>query len=282
MALKAIVPLANKQRLKLFMYGDAGVGKTTASCVLPAPYIIDSEKGTVNYSDMICKCGGAVFQTTDMNEVREELRQLRTEKHNFKTLVIDSITPLYFNLVEYCEKEYGTEYGRHYGEANKIMRGFVNLLMSLDMNVIITAHSKVVYGDNMQKIGLTFDGWKKLDYIFDLVLELRRLTPTRRQAKVVKTRIDTFPDGEKFEWTYSALLERYDNNELSRETNVVTTASDKQQAEVRHLANNVDGGTDYVRKCLVKIGIEVLNDLTDDQADKIIEGLSKKIGVANV
>ncbi len=40
------------------------------------------------------------------------------------------------------------------------------------MNVVITAHAKKEYGQNLQIIGQTFDGWKQLDYWFDLVVEL--------------------------------------------------------------------------------------------------------------
>jgi hypothetical protein len=44
--------------------------------------------------------------------------------------------------------------------------------MNLDMNVIVTAHAKTEYGANLSKLGYTFDGWRQLDYWFDLVVEL--------------------------------------------------------------------------------------------------------------
>jgi flagellar biosynthesis GTPase FlhF len=46
MALRAKKPEAVEKRLKLFMYGPAGVGKTTAAIQFPNAYIIDCEKGT--------------------------------------------------------------------------------------------------------------------------------------------------------------------------------------------------------------------------------------------
>jgi len=280
--LKAKEPQACTKRLKLFMFGDAGVGKTTSSCMLPSPYIIDGERGTDNYAELITKAGGAVLQTTDMDEVINEVRLLRTEKHPYKTLVIDPITPLYYDLVEKCELRVGSEWGRHYGEANKVMRRLVNLLMDLDMNVVMTAHSKAVYGDEMKKAGITFDGWKRLDYIFDLVLELRKKTPTKRYASVVKTRINSFPDGDTFEWSYEAIADRYDLKEIERKATVVEIASPEQVEKIISLAKGIKEGDELVAKWLKKGNVELITDLTKEQASKIITALKKKIGALNV
>ena len=277
MALRAKKPTNKTKRLKLFMYGDAGVGKTTAGLQLPMPYIIDAERGTENYHKKINKVGGAVFNTTDILEVIEEVRKLSTEEHGFKTLVIDPITPLYFDLIDKCELEVGSEFGRHYGEANKYMKRLINLIMRLDMNVVVTAHAKVVYGDDMKKLGITFDGWKKLDYIFDLVLELRKQTPTKRYAKVVKTRIESFPDGETFEWNYDSLTERFSQAELERDVDVITTATAAQVKEIETLSEKLVDGDDFVAACLRKAGVQQLLDLTEVQAQKVIDHFIKSL-----
>lgn len=277
MALRAKKPTNKTKRLKLFMYGDAGVGKTMAGLQLPTPYIIDAERGTENYHKKINKVGGAVFNTTDILEVIEEVRKLSTEEHDFKTLVIDPITPLYFDLIDKCELEVGTEFGRHYGEANKYMKRLINLIMRLDMNVVITAHAKVVYGDDMKKLGITFDGWKKLDYIFDLVLELRKQTPTKRYAKVVKTRIESFPDGETFEWNYDSLTERFSQAELERDVDIITTATAVQVKEIETLSEKLVDGDDAVAGFLRRAGVQQLLDLTEVQAQKIIDYFIKSL-----
>ena len=277
MALRAKKPTNKTKRLKLFMYGDAGVGKTTAGLQLPMPYIIDAERGTENYHKKINKVGGAVFNTTDILEVIEEVRKLSTEEHGFKTLVIDPITPLYFDLIDKCELEVGSEFGRHYGEANKYMKRLINLIMRLDMNVVVTAHAKVVYGDDMKKLGITFDGWKKLDYIFDLVLELRKQTPTKRYAKVVKTRIESFPDGETFEWNYDSLTERFSQVELERDVDVITTATAAQVKEIETLSEKLVDGSDAVTGFLRRAGVQQLLDLTEEQAQKVIDYFIKSL-----
>ena len=279
MALKGMKPTAAAKRLKLFMYGDAGVGKTTAACQMPKPYIIDSEHGSDNYSETINFVRGAVFHTVDIDEVIQEVRSLSVEDHDYRTLVIDPITPLYFDLVDKCEERVGSDWGRHYGEANKYMKRLINLLMRLDMNVVITAHAKAVYGDEMKKTGITFDGWKRLDYIFDLVLELRRSTPTKRHARIVKTRMETFPDGDSFEWSYKELVGRFSVNEMEREAESLVIADAAQIQKIVSLAANMVNGDTFIDKCVRKAKVDELSDLTGEQAEAMIEHLKTKLGV---
>jgi hypothetical protein len=280
MPLRAKQPEPQSRRLKLFMYGEAGVGKTTAACQMPKPYIIDSERGTDNYSDLINGVGGAVLQTTDIDDVVDEVRLLSVEPHDYLTLVVDPITPLYFDLVDKCEAKVGSDWGRHYGEANKTMKRLVNLLMRLDMNVVITAHAKPVYGDEQKRIGITFDAWKRLDYIFDLVLELRRNSPTKRVATVVKTRIETFPDGDRFDWGYEVLAERYDPKEMERAAEALEVSSGEQCQALADLAKRMVDGEDFIGKCLRKAGVDTLTDLTSEQADFMIEHIRKTLGAS--
>ena len=278
MALRAKEPSASERRLKLFMYGDAGVGKTTASCMMPSPYIIDSERGTDNYSELIKSSGGAVFQTTDVEEVIEEIRALSVEQHDYKTLVIDPVSPLYFDLVERMEEQVGNEWGKHYQEAGKHMKRLVNLLMRLDMNVIVTAHAKPEYGDDMKKIGTTFDGWKRLPYIFDLVLQLDKPTPSKRFARVVKTRINGFPDGETFPWNFEELTKRYSEEELERTAVAIEVATSEQVGFIKSFSEVMVDGGDFIDKCLKKAGVDYVSDLSIEQAEKMLTAMKKKVG----
>jgi len=141
--------------------------------------------------------------------VIQEVKSLLSVEHDFRTLVIDPITPIYNDLLEKCECKVGTDFGRHYGEANKTMKRLANLIMALDMNVVVTAHAKKEYGSNLAVLGQTFDGWRQLDYWFDLVIELGK-KGRKRFAKVVKTRVESFPDEDVFEWSYDAIRKRYD------------------------------------------------------------------------
>jgi len=236
MALRGSKPSPQAQRPKVLLYGDAGVGKTTAALQFPTPYILDTERGTTTeqYVRQIAKLGGAVFHTTDVFEVIQEVRSLQSEPHPYRTLVLDPVTTVYDDLVDRCSRQYGEEWGRHYREAGKTMKQLRNLLFRLDMAVIVTAHGKAEYGDDMKKVGTTFDGWKKLDFIFDLVVEMTR-RGTERWGRVRKTRYEQFKDNEEFRWTYDVFRSRFGPEVMERAAEVAPLATAEQIAELEVL-----------------------------------------------
>lgn len=280
MPLREKPPEAITKRLKAFMFSEAGVGKTTAAIQFPRPYIIDAEKGSENYDKLINGAGGVVFQSCDADEVVQEVKNLLTEKHDYRTLVIDPITPIYNDLLDKCEQQVGADFGRHYGMANKTMKRLMNFIMSLDMNVIITAHAKTEYGPNLSKLGYTFDGWKNLPYIFDLVLELSKVgegAMSTRNARVRKTRIEKFKDGEVFEWSYKAIKDRYDVSVLERQAQQVSLATPEQVREVKDLLNIVRLPDDTVEKWWKKANVDSWEDMPADAIAKCIEHVRKKL-----
>jgi hypothetical protein len=276
MALRAKKPTAVNKRLKLFMYGPAGVGKTTAAIQFPNSYIIDSERGSENYDKLITQSGSAVFQTNDINEVIAEVKALLTTKHDYRTLVIDPITTLYNDLLDKSEVKVGSDFGRHYGAANKEMKRLANLILALDMNVICTAHAKKEYGENLKVLGFTFDGWKQLDYWFDLVIELQK-KGKKRLGVVRKTRIETFPDEDVFEWGYESVKQRYDATMLERESAVVELATPEQVAEITTLLSVVRLPDGTVDKWFAKAGVDAWDDMPADVAQKCMDYIKQRL-----
>ena len=277
--LRAKKPEAVTKRLKLFMFGPAGVGKTTAAIQFPNSYVIDCEKGAENYDKLITESGSAVFQTTDMHEVIAEVKALLTTRHDYRTLVIDPITTVYNDLLEKAELKVGTDFGRHYGEANKTMKRLANLIMALDMNVVVTAHAKAEYGDNLKKLGYTFDGWRQLDYWFDLVVELGK-RGKKRQARVVKTRIEGFPDEDVFEWSYEGIKKRYDIAMLEKEATAVALAGSDQVRELKDLLNIVRLPEGTVDRWFAKAGVDLFEDMPADVVAKCIEYVKGRMPAA--
>lgn len=276
MALKGTTPEVVDQRLKLLMFGPAGVGKTWAAVQLPMPYIIDTEGGTNHYGEKIRESGGAVFQTTDMAEVIDEVRSLMTEQHPYQTLVIDPFTVLFNTLVEEGEREVGSDFGRHYQWANKFCKRLFNMLAMLDMNVIVTCHSKNEYGENMTVHGTTFDGWKKLDYLFDLVIELTK-AGQKRIAEVRKTRLLEFPDGDQFEWSYAALAERYGFERIEAAVVAVELATPEQCERLVDLIRLCSVSDSTTAKWLKKANATEWADMTAEQVGKCIAALEAKV-----
>lgn len=278
MALRAKKPEAIQKRLKALFYGSAGVGKTTAAIQFPKPYLIDTEKGAENdqYTKILQKAGGVVFQTSDFNELMMEVKALLTEKHEYKTLIIDPLTTLYNDLLDKSALKNGTEFGRHYSDANKQIKHLLNLLLRLDMNVIITSHAKNEYGANMSVLGQTFDCYKKLDYLFDLVFEIQKRGKDR-VGLVKKSRIETFPDTEHFPFSYEEIAKRYGKDVLERDAVAQELADDAQVKELVRLIDLIKVPEDVFQKWLDKSSSEKWEEMPKDAIQKCIDHLKSKI-----
>ena len=278
MALKATKPVVKNNRLKLFMYGNAKVGKTTLGIQFPKPYIIDTE-GTTDkqkYVDLIVKGEGVVLVTQDFDELVEQVKDLLTITHDYKTLVIDSLTILYNDLLDKSALKVGTEFGRHYGEANKKVKHLINLLLRLDMNVIITSHAKNEYGSKLEVLGSTFDCYKKLDYIFDLILEIQKRGKDR-VAIVKGTRLNEFEESTVFPCSYTEFSKRYSVEALERNAVAQEMADIYQVNELLRLIDLLKVPSDVYQKWLDKSGSDEWEEMPRDAIQKCIDYLQSKI-----
>lgn len=97
-------PQESNEPLMITLAGDAGCGKSTAASTFPAPYIIRT-KGEAMPRDAANKpaglepIGGRMKQVNgknvwDENELFEQLAALLKDEHEFKTLIVDSVTGL--------------------------------------------------------------------------------------------------------------------------------------------------------------------------------------------
>ncbi len=280
-ALRGVKAEETQQRLKVFFYGAAKVGKTTASIQFPKPYWIDTEGSADKpiYVELMKKSGGVVFQTQDFEEVVKEVKLLMTEKHEFKTLIIDSFTILYNDLIDKYEDSIGAEFGRHLAAANKRVKHLLNLLLRLDMNVIITSHSKSEYrveGKSMVNLGTTFDCYKKLDYLFDLIVEVQK-RGKERVALIKGTRFDCFKEDECFPFTYDEIASRYGKEVMEKDAVPVRIAEFNQVVELMKLIELIKIPEETVNKWLKKANSETLEEMPYDAIQKCIEHLKTQI-----
>lgn len=276
MALKAKKLEPVTKRLKLFMFGSAGVGKSTAAIGFPNSYVIDGEHGLDHYTEALEKAGSVVLQTTNADDVVEEVRALGTDKHSYRTLVIDPMTTIETDLIERAEKEFGPGDMRIWGKRDRTMRRLINLAVNLDMNVIVTAHGKIEYGEKMAKLGTTYDGWKRLIYIFDLALELEK-RGSKRVAIVRKTRLAGFPDGDSFEFSYAEIARRYGAEVVEREAVPVAAAKPERVATLRTLIDVVKLDEGTVDGWLKKNNVDALDDMPESAVEKCIAHIQSKI-----
>ena len=278
MALRGVKPVTIQKRLKALFYGMPGSGKSTAAASFPRTYFIDTERGVENdqYGTLITENGGAIFQTCDFEELLKEVKCLLAEKHEYKTLVIDPLTTIYNDLLDKSATKNGTEFGRHYGEANKKMKQLLNLLVRLDMNVIITSHAKNEYGASMVITGQTFDCYKKLDYLFDLVFEVHK-RGKERVGLIKKSRVESFVDGETFPFCYEEIARRYGRDILEKDQTPESFADAKQVKEINRLILLLKIPEETSQKWLEKAKSESFDEMPSDALQKCIDHLQSKI-----
>lgn len=289
--IKAKQPQEVKKRLKMFLYGPAGVGKTTAAIMFPQALVVDMEKGAQNYTGTIKKSNSSVLETTNPDDVKDEIRALLTEKHHFRTLIIDPITSYYGALQEKWartfEKHASNEkqaelqdYGmRFWSRVKSEYKSMQRLLMALDTNIIITAHQKDIYGNGMQKIGVGPDSMRGDDYFFDFVFQLENVNG-KRMAKTIKERAEIgkakFP--EYFEWNYQNFLKFYGADIIEKESTPVPMATPEQVEKVKKLLDVVKVSDDEITKWFDKAEVTDWDEMTEEQINKVISYLDKKLG----
>lgn len=293
MALRAKKPEEKQKRLKMFVYGPSGIGKTTASLLFPRAYVIDTEKGTDHYAKTINAMDSAVFQSNVFDDVMAEVKQLLTTKHEYRTLIIDPITQVYHSVQDkwsrIFEKHAKTEkeaevqdFGmRYWGRVKSDFKALQRMLMALDMNIIVTSHQKDLYGTGMTKIGVTFDSMKGEDYLYDLVFRLEK-KGDKRMAITIKERAEVghpkFP--QEFEWSYQNFLKFYGEEIITREAVAVPLATEEQIKKVKNLLEVVRVDESEVSGWLSKADVSDWSEMTSETIGKTINFLEKKLALA--
>jgi len=244
MPLKGKIPTQEEQRLKAFIYGPPGMGKTIAGLQFPNAYIIDTAKETSRYWKLVQQTNSVVFNCTDPYEVLEELKLLKNEQHRFQTVIIDEASTLYTNLQRiwtdkfvYAQSERSSKHKqsenenlledfgyRYWDKVKRDWKRILDLLKQLDMNVIINAHEKNKYGSNQNIIGVTSDSDKSDEYFFDFVFRLikrgQEYKAITEKQRILPLAIDPeakrFP--KEFTWDYPNLLKFYHKEYLEKST----------------------------------------------------------------
>lgn len=291
MALRAKKPEIREKRLKLFLFGPPGSRKTTSALQFPKSVLIDLERGSEQYTKTINKAGSIVLETNNPDEVMAEIKALLTEKHEYRTLIIDPVTIFYQALQDKWsrifehhaktekEKELQDFGMRYWGRVKGEYKSFLRMLLQLDMNLIMTSHQKDIYGPNMQKIGIGPDSMKGDNYVFDYVFRLNvvgdkaiAITEKQRSEPLEPQK---FPS--EFEWNYQNFLKFYGAEIIERESVAVPLATSEQVAEITRLLEVVKVNDEDITKLFTKHDVDGWAELTAEAIQKYIDNLKKKI-----
>ncbi|MCP4662411.1 MAG: AAA family ATPase [bacterium] len=280
---------ATGRRLKLFLWGDSGAGKTTTALQFPGPAVIDPEGGSEHYGgDFIFD----VLKATTADEIASAVDWLLTHDHKYRTLVIDPIT-LYWDALQskwsdiFLRRNKGSkghrlEYysfqARDWMTIKAEWKELIRKLLALDLNVIVTARQKALYADRgfMRQVGETFDGEKSLPYLFDTILHLYRDEAGRFMAENLKDRTNKLPQG-RFEISYQLLADRIGEESLGRKAVPLELVTPSQLETLRHLITASGMKQETVKERLAAYGASRLEDLTTENADLIIMKLKAAV-----
>lgn len=272
---------------KIVIFGDMGVGKTWACLDFPNSYYADSEGSAKKeqYMEKLIKSGGHYFGVkdgaSDFNEVIDQVKLLATRKHNFKTFVLDSYSKVYLNEIAKEIERLDTakikdEYGASKKPAVKLAKRLNMWLTRLDMTAILVCHETTKY-EGGEANGVTFDGYVKTGYDLDLVLQITK-EGGNRYARVVKTRLKSFPDGTRFPWSYEEFSKRCGRELIEKESVPIVLATKEQVDRINYLLETVRVEDDWLERIKTKAGVEKIDELDTEKASKVIESLEKKVG----
>ncbi|MBC8436921.1 AAA family ATPase [bacterium] len=203
------------KRLKMYIYGETGTGKSVTSLHFPNPAVIDTERGTEHYGD---KFDFFKLDTANPVEINKAIDELLKDPQEFKTLVIDPFSNVWDAIQDMHVKRMRMKTGNpnyslqplDYRSLKSEVKSLITKLLALDMNIIVTAKSKPMYSPEksefMQVIGTQAEGPKDLPYLFDVVLELVIDPDTgQRIAKAKKDRTNKLPS--EFEFSYKSFTD---------------------------------------------------------------------------
>jgi len=276
---------AGERRLKLFLWGDSGAGKTTLALQFPSPAVIDLEGGTEHYGDQFTF---NVLKATTADEIATAVDWLLSHPHDYRTLVIDPIT-VYWDALQakwseiFLRRNKGSKGHRleYYAfQAKDWMtikaewKELVRKLIALDMNVIVTARQKVLYAEQgfMRSVGETFDGEKSLPYLFDSILRLYRDDNGRYMAETLKDRSGKLSHGH-FEFGYARLERALGKESLVRPAETIRLASEEQIVRLNLLVADAGITPAVLADRLAAYGASRVEDLTAENATLIIKKL---------
>jgi len=253
MALKAIKPTqASPGKPVILVYGPPGVGKTWAAMDFPAPYYIDSEGGAnlPEYSTRLNKACGMYFGpdqgAADADSVLNEVKSLAQDDHQFKTVVIDSYSKIFQNIIaseleKMAAKKEGVDLNRTFGAEKRAAiqwtRRLIYWIGQAGMNAILICHQKALW-KNGEEVGTTYDGWDKLEYELHLALQITRQGPNR-MARVGKSRFAQFKEADMFQWCYDEFANRYGRGVIEAFGTKSKRPTEEQVAEYRRLLETV-------------------------------------------
>jgi hypothetical protein len=294
MALRGRKPGSVKpKKPRMLIFGPGGSGKTWGVLDWSRVYYVDSEAGATrdHYQAKLEAAGGLYMGpedgANDIQAVASEVKALATTKHDFHTLAIDSFTKLFntaiaqrYDVMEKAGRDMDKTFAAEKKPAIAATRQMITWFDKLDMNVILVCHQKDLWEDG-KHVGFTFDGWEKLSYELDMVMQITKQGDVRK-AKVGKCRLEQFREGEVIDWAYSTFASRFGIEVIESDASHVEPATAEQIRVVQQLIETVRLDDELVIKWFDKAGVNSWGEMDAETIQKCIDHLKSKLPSAAV
>lgn len=192
--------------VKMCVYGDPGVGKSTFCATAPAPLFLDVEKGTLvlkgkpEFKDVL------VLQVQDYKTLEKVYWELKEGGlPEIKTVVLDTFTELQKRVLDGIVREQvltnslrkGNPYLpqlQDYGQNTHMLRRLLVAFCELDRHVIFTAHAIEAKDEEVLvwRPAITQKLWESVEGLMDVVgfltVETDKDRNIRRQMQVQPSR----------------------------------------------------------------------------------------------
>lgn len=287
MALRAKKPVVIRPRFKALVYANTGVGKTHFCCSFPHTYYIDTERleEYPHLTQMIIDNKGSYILIKELTEIINEVKELLSTKHDYKTLVIDSLS-FPCGLLANLEAERlsnknpnteGTEFGANLAKAKRLTMHLGILLTRLDMNVIVTAHEKPKFLDG-KEVSKVYDINEKMAYSLGTILNIRQFG-TNKKAYVEKSRYPQMKLGEMLDFNngYETIKNLFGEDVFFTESKVEELASSEQVRECKNLIKALNIAEETVQKWLIKADAQSFDEMNTEIIQKCIDSLKLKL-----
>lgn len=282
-------------RVKGVLFGPPGSGKTWLGLSFPSPFYIDTEGGAdlAHYQARLKTSGGSYFGPQDgaqnFDEIIGQVDALATERHSYRTLVIDSLSKPFGLLLAREQERLGEKdaFGASKKKPVQMVRRLISHLDRLDMNVWLICHEIGEWANQdgeRKEVGRQPDtGWDRVPYELHLVLQTRKLGKDIREASVWKSRLTGFPDYDRFylqqngrDVAYANFTERYQKDYIEAEAKPIVLATAVEVAEIARMLELIRVPEEEVQKWLIKGNVESFEEMTGEQARTLIAFLDKK------
>lgn len=198
-----------KKHLKIILYGEANVGKTTFALRAPGKKaVIDTGNETDFYNHVY---SFDVKKTQNISELMQSLDEIERNPNQYDILIIDPITNIYQALKDTAwkfaeqraiKKEIDPESvmltQRDWGQIKQKYTSLISRLTRLPCHVIVTGWQKDIYDEkSMKRIGTRIESDKKTNHLADVVIRLECDRYGNRLGIIEKDRTMTFRLGER-------------------------------------------------------------------------------------